>query len=106
MKQRSKRIGFTATALGLLLLPLGAGPAAAAPTDCWTNDGVWFSYVTAHCSGGTGWYQAWAACKENFWPYDAAFVESDWKVAGSQETAWVWCPAGYRVVNYGVGLRS
>jgi hypothetical protein len=106
MKRRSLRITLTATLLGLMLLPLGAAPAAAVPTGCWTNDGVWFPYATAQCSGGTGWYQVWAACKQNFWPYNAAFVESDWKAAGSQETAWVWCPTGYRVLNYGVGLRS
>lgn len=106
MKRRSKRIALSATVLGLLLLPLSAAPASAAPTGCWANDGVWFPYATAYCAGGTGFYQAWAACKMNFWPYSSVFVESDWKAAGSQQTAWVWCPAGYRVVNYGVGLRS
>jgi hypothetical protein len=106
MKHRSQRIALTATVLGVLLLSLSAGPAAAAPIDCWTNDGVWFPYATAYCSGGTGAYQAWATCMQNFWPYDAAFVESDWKQAGSHETAWVWCPAGHRVLTYGVGLKS
>ena len=106
MKRRSKRIVLTATVFSVLLLPLSAGPAAAAPTDCWTNDGVWFPYATAQCSGGTGAYQAWATCLQNFWPYHAAFVESDWKPAGSHQTAWVWCPAGSRVLTYGVGLRS
>jgi hypothetical protein len=74
MKHRSQRIALTATVLGVLLLPLSAGPAAAAPTDCWTNDGVWFPYATAYCSGGTGAYEAWATCMQNFWPYNAAFV--------------------------------
>lgn len=78
--------------------------ASAAPTGCQAGGG--FTYATAYCSGGTGAYQAYAVCKQSFWPFYSRFVESTWKRAKSGETAWVWCPLGYDVRSRGVGIRN
>jgi hypothetical protein len=83
-----------------------AGPAVAAPTGCSAGGGA--IYATAYCSGGTGSYQAWAQCQGTIWPYYYSFVESDWKSAGSGQTAIVFCRAwdGSVVVSRGYSRRN
>ncbi|WP_284986802.1 hypothetical protein [Arthrobacter sp. fls2-241-R2A-172] len=90
----------TATALTFA----GVASAAAAPTGCSTGGGG--TYSTAKCTGGTGYYQAYAVCKQTYWPFYSSFVQSDWKKAGSGQEAWVWCTFGYNVSSRGVGLRN
>jgi hypothetical protein len=104
MKRRIASAGFAIALLTALFSPLGAGPAAAAPTGCWAGGGG--TYSTANCSGGTGYYQAYAVCKQTYWPFYSSFVQSDWKRAGSGQQAWVWCTFGYNVASRGVGLRN
>jgi hypothetical protein len=107
MMRRSMRVALTAIAGAATMLPLAAGPAAAAPTGCTAGGGS--VYATAYCSGGTGSYQAWAQCRGTVWPYNWAFVQSGWKSAGSGQTAVVFCPIsfdGYVVWTRGVSLRN
>jgi hypothetical protein len=104
MKRRIASLALATSLFTALMVPLGAGPAAAAPNGCWAGGG--YTYTTAYCSGGSGYYQAYAVCKQTFWPYFSAFVESDWKRAGSGQTATKWCPLGYNVMSRGVGLRT
>lgn len=104
MKRKIASMAAAATLAATVMLPLTAVPASAAPNGCRAGGG--FTYSTAYCSGGTGSYQAYAVCFQSYWPYFRAFVESDWKRAGSGQTAWVWCPFGYNVWSRGVGIRN
>lgn len=92
------------TILAAGLAVVAPSTAQAAPTGCSARGG--FTYSTAYCSGGTGSYQAYATCKQTFWPYYSAFVQSGWVGARSGQTAWVWCPFGYNVMSRGVGIRN
>jgi hypothetical protein len=53
--------GIAALLLTTSALVLTAPVASAAPTGC--NYGSEGSFSWAHCTGGTGGYQAWAQCK-------------------------------------------
>jgi hypothetical protein len=86
---------------------LSAEPASAAPTGCgpgWAGEGN--TYVTAYCSGGTGYYQVWAQCQGTVWPYYWYFVQSPWYRAGSGATAWAFCPIGSVVYTWGIGRKN
>ncbi|ACL42402.1 hypothetical protein Achl_4451 (plasmid) [Pseudarthrobacter chlorophenolicus A6] len=104
MKRKLTSLALGTAVVTALMLPLSAGPASAAPNGCYAGGG--YTYATAFCSGGTGSYQAYAVCFQSYWPFFQTFVQSDWKRAGSGQTAWVWCPFGYNVKSRGVGLRN
>lgn len=93
-----------AVVLAAGLAVVAPSTAQAAPSGCSAGGG--FTYSTAYCSGGTGSYQAYATCKQTFWPYYSAFVQSGWVRARSGQTAWAWCPFGYNVMSRGVGIRN
>jgi hypothetical protein len=104
MKRKIASAALVTSLLTALMLPLSAGPAAAAPTGCYAGGG--FTFTTAYCSGGTGAYQAAAICQQSFWPYHSKHVVSDWKAARSGQTPWAWCPLTYNVVARWVNLRN
>lgn len=85
---------------------IGIAPASAAPTGCSTGGGG--TYSTAYCSGGTGYYQAYAVCANPAIPGATfyKFVQSGWVAAKSGKTALVWCPFLYVVSSRGVGLKN
>ncbi|MGC0363875.1 hypothetical protein ABH922_001859 [Rhodococcus sp. 27YEA15] len=85
---------------------IGTGPASAAPTGCSPGGGG--VYATAKCSGGNGWYQAYAVCMNPAIPGATfyKFVEGPWKKAKSGETSTVWCPLLYVVSSRGVGVKN
>lgn len=97
-----KLAAVTILAVGVAVV--APSTAQAAPTGCSAGGG--YTYSTAYCSGGTGAYQAYATCKQTFWPYYSAFVQSGWVGARSGQTAWAWCPFGYNVMSRGVGIRN
>ena len=103
MSTKLVRAAVVAVAVSMAMVGL-PGVANAAPNGCKAGGG--FTYATAFCSGGTGSYQAYAVCKQSFWPFFSSFVQSDWKRAGSGQTAWVWCPLGYDARSRGVGIRN
>jgi hypothetical protein len=106
MIRKSISVVLTAIVSAGMMVTLAAAPASAAPTGCTTGGGM--TYATAYCSGGTGYYQAWAQCQGTVWPYYWTFVQSDWKRAGSGQTAWVMCTAwnGGVVYTRGVARRN
>ncbi|MEP9395358.1 hypothetical protein ABLE92_25305 [Gordonia sp. VNQ95] len=82
------------------------GVAGAAPTGCTKGGGN--TYATAKCTGGTGWYQAYATCFNPTIPGATfyKFVEGPWKKARSGETSTVVCPILYAVDYRGVGIKN
>lgn len=104
MKRKTGTLFGATAAAAALTMSLGVGTASAAPMGC--SQGGGFTYATAYCSGGTGYYQAYADCFQSYWPHYHRFVQSDWKRARSGQTAWVWCPFGYNVWSRGVGVKN
>lgn len=88
----------------LLLAPATSATANAAPTGCKASGGG--TYATAHCTGGSGRYWAWANCQMANWPYWKTTVHGSSKKARSGQTAWVWCPPPYLVIQRGVGVAN
>ena len=89
------------------LVGAAATSASAAPTGCSTGGGN--TWADAYCSGGTGYYQVYAVCRNDFIPGASQywFVESNWVKARSGERPSVQCWSGGGVVqSRGVGLRN
>lgn len=101
----ASRVAVGIALAGVVLAGSTVQAAQAAPTGCKAGGGG--TYITATCSGGTGWYQAYGVCASYAIPGATFywFVESGWVKAKSGKTAWVWCGAG-TVTSRGVGIKK
>lgn len=84
------------------MLPLGAVPANAYPTNCYANQGGVIQYAHASCSGGTGQFRVWVQCRGWSWPNYSYFVNGYWARPGVPSASMAFCPAYSGVVRYGV----
>lgn len=93
MKNPVKRIALTAALVGGLLLPLGAAPANAYPSNC--SFTRYNTFVYAKCGSGTGHYRVWAVCEDTVFWRSNTWIASWWQTPGSRWAAIATCPIGY-----------
>ena len=93
---------LAATVVSLTAVLLVNPPASAAPTGCsYGNEG---SFSWAHCTGGTGQYQAWAQCKPRYpWITNWYTAYGPWRNPGQVSHAN--CDGNHQVLSYGMYTR-
>jgi hypothetical protein len=83
-----------------------ATPAQAYPTGCGDGPFSTTRFYQAKCTGGTGTFQAWVQCRDDFWPHNYEIKTGPWASPGQTSTAW--CTLGYSRVwpNWGISRRN